>query len=455
MNKFSKSSIFLAVVLLSASCFAQETPREMTLTLDECVRIALERSNRIIQGKLSRDLSDADVDQARNNFLPTLNASWGSSNSINGPRNASFLDPATNSIVESVGESTTSGGQNVRGNLNVTLFRASDFANLSAARHANRAAQHDLDASEDFVEFEANRDYFSLLQQMSLLVVQEEQVRVSEESLRRAETLNEIGSSPISEVFSARAELERNKATLILRENAVEIARSDLSITLGMSADVRIIPTEVEIVVEPAGLTFEKAFGIASQRPALVADKYGLFRAKDNLKATRFNLYAPSLTLSGSYNWNLSDDDNFGGVEDLFLRNYSYNVGVNVSIPVFNMRTTTTVKRQKIQYIQQYETYEQSKRQLGLDLRRSLLRIEQFRRSIKANEASVLAQTQDFRLQDEAYNFGAGTFLQRQQAQLNLFNARATLVGVRYDYQIQIATLEQLIGMPLAEARER
>ena len=208
-------------------------------------------------------------------------------------------------------------------------------------------------------------------------------------------------------------------------------------------------------MVEPAGLTFEKAFGIASQRPALVADKYGLFRAKDNLKATRFNLYAPSLTLSGSYNWNLSDDDNFGGVEDLFLRNYSYNVGVNVSIPVFNMRTTTTVKRQKIQYIQQYETYEQSKRQLGLDLRRSLLRIEQFRRSIKANEASVLAQAQDFRLQDEAYNFGAGTFLDRQQAQLRLFNAKSALVRARYNYQIEIADLERLLGMPVAEALKR
>ena len=67
----------------------------------------------------------------------------------------------------------------------------------------------------------------------------------------------------------------------------------------------------------------------------------------------------------------------------------------------------------------------------------------------------MIAQEQDFRLQDEAYNFGAGTFLQRQQAQLNLFNARAQLVGVRYDYQIQIASLEQLIGMSLAEARER
>jgi outer membrane protein len=455
MNHLLRTSVLVTFTIISfSSVYAQEIPEEQTLSLEECVQIALDRSTRVIQGKLLRDLRDADVDQARNNFLPTLNASWGTTNAINGPRNASFIDQGTGALIQSVGESTTSGGQTVRGNLNISLFNASNFATLSAARNTHRASQLDLDASEDIVVFEAKRDYYTLLQQMSLLEVQQEQVRVSEESLRRAETLNEIGSSPISEVFSAKADLERNKATLILRENAVEIARSNLSFSLGMTADVRIVPREVEIKIEPAGLTFEKAYQIASARPGLVADKHGMFSAKDQLKATRYNLYAPSISLSGSYGWNLSNDDDFAGIEDLFLRNYSYSVGLNVSVPVFNMRTTTGVKRQKIQYLQQYETYEQSKRQLGLDVRRALLRIAQFRRSIEANEASVLAQEQDFRLQDEAYNFGAGTFLQRQQAQLNLFDARATLVGVRYDYQIQIATLEQLIGMPIAEARK-
>ena len=83
MKKFFKSATFLAIFIFSVgSLFAQELPTEVTLSLDECVRIALERSTRIIQSKLARDLSDADVDQARNNFLPTLNASWGTSNSM-------------------------------------------------------------------------------------------------------------------------------------------------------------------------------------------------------------------------------------------------------------------------------------------------------------------------------------------------------------------------------------
>lgn len=453
MLKIHKSFIFSAfLAFLVAPVCGQEEPKERTLSLEECVQIALERSNRVIQGKLTRDLRDADVDQARASFLPTMNASWSTSNSVNGPRNASFIDEATGALVQSVGQSTTSSGQSVSASLNVSLFDASNLASLAAAKKNHHATQRDLTASEDFVKFEARRDYYALLQAMSLLDVQREQVRVSEESLRRAETLNEIGSSPISEVFSAKADLERNRATLILRENDVEIARSNLSFTLGMTADVRIIPVEEKITVEPVPLSFEKAYEIAKQRPGLVADRYNMLGAKDNLRAQRYRLHLPTVRLNGSYSWNLSDDDDFGGLEDLFLRNYRYNVNVSVSVPVFNMGTTTSIKRQKIQYLQQLETYEQSKRQLGLDLRRTLLRLEQLRRTVDANEASVVAQEQDFRLQDEAYNFGAGTFLQRQQAQLRLFQARSDLVRARYDYQIQIATIEQLLGMPVAEA---
>ena len=222
-----------------------------------------------------------------------------------------------------------------------------------------------------------------------------------------------------------------------------------------MTADVRIIPTEVEIKIEPVGLTFEKAYDVASQGSALAADRYDMLSRKDNLKATRYRLYAPTISMTGSYSWNLSDEEDFSGLEDLFLRNYSYNVRLNVSVPIFNMVTTTSVKRQKIQYLQQMEIYQQSKRQLGLNMRRSLLNIRQLARSIQANEASVVAQEQDFRLQDEAYNFGAGTFLDRQQAQLRLFNAKSALVRARYNYQIEIADLERLLGMPVAEALKR
>ena len=59
------------------------------------------------------------------------------------------------------------------------------------------------------------------------------------------------------------------------------------------------------------------------------------------------------------------------------------------------------------------------------------------------------ASEEAFKLQDQRYNFGAGTFLERQQAQLGLFQARNSHVQAQYDYQIEVARLEGELGGPL------
>ena len=69
---------------------------------------------------------------------------------------------------------------------------------------------------------------------MILLEVQREQVDVSQEELRRQETLYEIGSARLSNALSARSQLQRDKVSLISRENTAAIARSNLSFVLGL-----------------------------------------------------------------------------------------------------------------------------------------------------------------------------------------------------------------------------
>lgn len=421
--------------------------KELRLTLSDCVALALDQNTQIVQGKFTRDFEDSGIDVARNAFLPRLSASWGLSRSINGPREGQFLDPSTNLLTTSVGESQTSGNQNVGGTLNMTVFDASDFARLSASKHGYRAASMDLESSRQDVVFQVKERYFELLKSMSLLEVQQEQLRVSEESLRRSETLNEVGSSPISEVFGARAALERDRVTLITRENNVELNRLDLGFTLGFGTNVRIVPTETEFSQDWSLADLETSLSKSVQHPSLLSDRYQMQAAKDNLLATQLGVRMPTLSMNARYSWDLGRDEDFRGVEDLFLKNYRYVVGFNLNLPVLNgLNTATNVRRQKVLYLRSLEQYEQGRRQRALDVKRALLNIERLRRNILASEAAVTAAQQEFRLQDEAYNFGAGTFLERQTAQVNLFEQRSTLVQATYDLQIEKANYERLVG---------
>jgi outer membrane protein TolC len=160
--------------------------------------------------------------------------------------------------------------------------------------------------------------------------------------------------------------------------------------------------------------------------------------------------------LRGGYNWNLSRDDDFGGIEDLFLKNYTYSFSLSVNFPIFNgLSTENSVKIQKLRYLQSQEQLKQDQRNLGLEIKRVYLNLERLRKSVQANEAAVEAAQEDYNLQTERYNLGASTFLERQQSQVSLFSARSDLVQASYDYQIELARLEQALGHPPRTREDR
>ena len=180
-----------------------------------------------------------------------------------------------------------------------------------------------------------------------------------------------------------------------------------------------------------------------------------MLASRDQLRATKYGVRFPTISGSGGYGWQLNRGENFAGVEDLFVKNYSYSASINVSLPIFNKLTTeNNIKIQKLEYLRSRDQLDQAKRQRAMDIKLSFLNLERLRRSITANEAAVKAAEEAFRLQDQRYKLGGGTFLERQNAQLQLFAARNQLVQERFQYQIELAQLEQHVGGPLVQTEE-
>ncbi|MDA0746018.1 MAG: TolC family protein [bacterium] len=448
---------FLGFAILSGpvACPAQESSAsEMHLSISECIDMALNNNSQVIQSQYTREIADAQVGNNKRVFFPTISSNYGINRSITGPRAGSTIDPATGQVITTtVGGNRVSGAQSVGASMSIPIYDRSDFANLSASKKGAKAAEQDLNNTQKSIVFQVKQRYFQLLQQTRLLDVQREQVSVSEESFRRNETLYEIGSSAISEMYSAKSQLERDRATLITRENDVAIARSNLGFVMGLDADVQITPAETEFEVTPLPLAYEDALDRALQNhPELVARQFRMQQSKDQLNSTRYSAYYPTINGSARYSWNLGKDEKFSGLNDLFDKNYSYTVNANISIPVFNGPSArNNIKIRKLQYLQSQSQLNQARREKALEVKQAFLNIERLRRSIEANRAAVQASEEDFKLQDQRYTLGGGTFLERQQAQLNLFNARNQLVQAQYNYQIELAGLEQAIGGPIAQ----
>ncbi len=443
----------LAIVFAHVNTSAQEERREMRLTLNECVEIALTSSAQIEQFKYTVAIAETQVDNARNSFLPnTSSVTWGISRNVQGPREGQVLDPSTGTLVQLLGEDRVSGAQSFRiTGLTMPVYDGRLISQLSSAKNSLMQTRMQQTGTRQTIIFQTKQRYFQLLQAIKLLEVQQERVRVSEESLRRAETLYEIGSAAILQVTNARSNLAGLRATLIQRENDVRIAQSNLAFTMGLGTDVDIIPSEEEFELLSPKYSFTDALSIAlKEHPDILDSKYGMMASRDDYNATKKGLYHPRITMStNAYSWSLGKDEDFGGPEDIFLKNYSYGISLNVNMPLFNFNTSNTLKRLKLQYLRSQEQLDQAKRQKALTIRQRYLNLERFRRLIEANEVAVEAAEENFKLEEERYNFGGGTFLERLTAQRDLFDARNNLVQSKYNYLIEMANLENEVGTPV------
>ena len=313
----SKHTVFcwLVVGVLTRPSDAAEPPA-LRLSMDDCIAIALAQSAAVIQGRSNIEAAAIQIGNARNAFLPSINASYGMSRSVSGPREGSFVDPATGEVTSTLGESTTSGSQSLGTSFSMNLYNRGNWTALASSKLGHKAAEMDLSTSQQQVVFEVKQGYFSLLQAIELMKVQAEQVRVSEESLRRAETLFEVRSVPLSDVLTERAALASARANLIDRENSVAVTGADLAFAMGLRTYAPIVPVEEEFAMVALALSYEEALALALEhRPDLRSQEFLLLQAEEDLRGTRYELLHPTVSMSTGYNWRLRADERYERTE--------------------------------------------------------------------------------------------------------------------------------------------
>ena len=440
------------LVLGTSETFSQEkTALELEgtldLTLEDCVEIALKHNPEVVNARLNVDIQALALRTAKGWLLPSINSRYGLNKAITGPRPGQFLDPVTQQVITSPGRSTVSSSHSVGANISIPIYNANTLASIAADRAGLRGRKQDLRGSRVSTIHAVKKRFFEVLQAEKLLALNQESVRTAEESLRRSKTMYEIGSVAVSDVLKARSALEALKVTVITQDNEMKIARSNLAFVLGIDVNRSIRLKAGDLTVEPMALSYEQALTKAvDRRPDLQSKNFDLEQTRRQMDAARALIRRPTVSMSAGYSWRTQNTP-FQGIEDLFLQNYSYTFGLNISLPIFNgMRTENQGDQNELRYLVNLEQLRQVKRQIALDVKQSLLNLERDRKKIAAQQEAVKAAEEDFRLAEERYNFGAGTILERLDAQERLFRSKNQHINAVYDYQKRLADLEAALG---------
>jgi len=419
-----------------------------TLTLDQCIEIALDNNGSATYGLLSAregyHQSKQGVWSAWGGLLPTFSNSYGYSDSRDYQPAGQYFNPITQEIETTDGGPVKQHGWDASFSLNQTLFDGgANWYRVAQSYHQRAANRESMRQRENEVIYGVNQKFFGLLKARKLVEVQEAAVRRAEEFLKTIESRYELGSASLSEVLKARVQLGTEQLELLNRKNNVEVARAELNELIGRPVDDDIDVTDISSE-EPMVPTYDDAKQRALQgTPALVSQRARLRIAKDEIGIARATLF-PTLSWSlrrsfvAPYSSDLLKFDGKDG---------AWSAGVGLSISLFNgfhRKTAISNARVGVKYSEEALSQTEKSVLAGVKIAHLSVKLAAETRDL-AEQTEVSAQ-EDFNLAQEKYNLGAATILDLLDAQASLTKAQNDKVNALYDYFVAAAALDLAIG---------
>lgn len=334
MIKFKfRLAVALALICAVGTATAQSDAK-FSMTLDDCLNFAKENSIVLKQYALDIDDRVADELAAQGAFLPNLAGYVGENLSSN---------PAAQ-----IGSNSANFAGNYALNLSLDIYSGgANRATLQQSKLNKQIATLSLAEQENSIEVAVTEVFVQILYAMEQIEVSKQSLMVSEKALERGAAMLEVGSLNTADY----ALLESAKATdlydIVVAETTLSNLYVSLKQLLEISADVElsvIAPTIDEIAMISAVPQVAEVYDIAlKSRPEISSSVLAIQTAKYDEKIARSG-YLPSLTLSaGVGNGHLN---NTYALNTQMRENFSTNVGVGLSVPIFNnLKTKTSVQK--------------------------------------------------------------------------------------------------------------
>ncbi|QDK82403.1 TolC family protein [Spirosoma sp. KCTC 42546] len=208
---------------LSGTGWGQSTstslPTSSTLTLEQCITLALENQPSIRQSILQQQVADNTVEQTRRSQLPTL--SGYSNQGLNFGRN---VDPYTNSVTNAQITTNTAGL-----GVSWTVFNGFQLKNtLLQQSFSAQASQFDVATAKNTITLNTLLAYLQVLTTQDLVLASEVQVSVAQAQVERTEKLVKSGTTPPFNLYDAKSQLANDQMQLVQAQTNLKAARLTL-----------------------------------------------------------------------------------------------------------------------------------------------------------------------------------------------------------------------------------
>lgn len=372
--------------------------------------------------------------------------------------------PTVDALAASRGYTTTFPGTSVNSgtalvtrtsptiNAGLTLY---DFgqreAKIDASEQALIAAGYSYDSSLQGTIGAALKSYYTLLNAQKDVTTSLDSLKVAKETLDAADLRYQLGMVPLADKLQASVAHSQAELGLQQSENTLTQTRATLALQMGLppDAEYEIIDTEDSaLMVDPFGGHAKELMEAAKrQRVDLDAKRASLEASKISQKADK---RANRATIKASVGMGFDDIDVGNTATER-----SQNIGVSVSIPLFNGFADTYSERIAERSIKAQEAeLSQSELDIEQEVWVAWQNYETAKQSWEVNKQQLKVATQ---LNDVAigrYKEGLGTILDVLNAQSAYINALKSHLAARNSLFLSRLDLVRAVGVLNLETME-
>jgi outer membrane protein len=439
------------------------------LIIDDAVQLALKQNPSILQQIQQLKVERGLVFQAQSRLLPQLTAA------SNYSQNANELTPTTRQsrvdllavppsevspqgtvatfssppvfALPSGGLSVSSSNQTWQVTLTVSQLLydgGATIASRRAARINEDAAYYTLRDTIDTVVSTVRTQFYQIVVNKALVQVQEESVNLLQSQLEDQKSRYEAGTVPQFNVLQAEGQLENQIPQLIAARNNYRISQFTLARTLGIPAGPQYVsdnplPVQGDLTITPIEYDLASALITArANRPFLKAQRSAILANVENI-TVQASGYQPTITADVGLEARSNPTTN-----DLTQTLQGWFLGVQGSWNIFDgFLTYGKVKQAKAQLEQAKVTYDDSVRQVELEVGTAVSNLRQAAATVDSAQTGVNVNLEALRLADERLAAGTGTQLDVLNAQQQLTTARSNLVQAEFSYISAVASYQQ------------
>ena len=416
MNKY-----FLTILFFISTSIAQ------SLTVDECVRIALE--NKPSLKRAEQDVAIARLNRASTGalMLPSVNASNSFSETTYGNTSSEASERYSGGL--SLSQSLFNFGTKIN-----TLKQSDNTYNTAKQQRRQAKARIILDVHTFYYQYLKNSELFDIAGK---------DLELSKKQLDLVQNQYNLGAVSKTDFLKASVRYGTAKSSFLSRELTKKNSEKSLRFSMGLlNSDIPIIVEQkMDLILTVP--TFDEAYSLMlSNSPDLSILDNQISGAQINVKKA-WSSSLPSINMSIGMNASSADQI----TRTYFDDNYIKSANITVSIPIFSgFRNRNSIQISKLQLDQAETRLSGGKNSAKVSLYALINTLNNYQEIIPIQEEVLLSAEEDLKLAQQRYELGSASILVLLDAQLALIQASSSLVRTKYDAAIQVANLDDLLG---------